>query len=290
MLRAIILSLLVISVSALSTTVWAQSSGDYGLPDRIHSRVIGIEQDYESMIQGVAPEFRLIRSVESFPELTGNTIEVPVVLRDDDLVRINRPNSPPVIAALHDLRTGKPLASCKAPCVMKSPKMPPAMLTIYRYGSKPEHYGSERYAIFEPPATLYLGFNEVDYQIIRDECAATFAGFLEAEIARDAEPCYRLPPLMPMEAKRSGHCLTTFDVSAYGEAINVVVEACTDSIFCAASLEAVSNWIYHPAIDRGMAVERFAVESKVTYRLANEAGALIPEPQNPGMEICIGSV
>ena len=290
MLRAVMLSLIVLLLSALNAPLWAQQSGDYGLPAHIHKRVLGIEQDYERMIQSKATEFRLIRSVEPFPKISGKTVTVPVILTDDDMARLDRPDSPPVIAALHDRRTGKPLASCKAPCEMESPRTPPAMLTIYRYGSKPEHYGSERYTTYKKPATLFLGFNEVDYQLIRDECAKTSELYIRSHQQKDAEACYRLPPLMPFEARRSGHCITTFDVSEYGETMNVVIEACTDSIFCAASLDSVVNWIYHPAIKDSLPVQRFAVESKVTYRLADEAGRLIPEPQSPVMELCIGSV
>jgi hypothetical protein len=279
MLRAVSLFFFVIGLSAFAAPIWAQQPGDYGLSDRIHWRVIGIEKDYESMVRSVAPDFRLVREVEDFPPLRGSIITIAIEVADKDRARMDRLNSPPVIAALHDRLTGAALASCRVPCAMKGMKTPPTVVTIYRYGSKPESYNSERFSTYEPPAKLYLGFNEVEYQIIRDECAAAFTEILEAHFNRDAKPCYRLPPLMPSEALRSGHCKTVFDVSEYGEPINVVIESCTDTIFCAASLDSLSNWIYHPAIENGMPLTRFGVESKVTYRLANEGGQLIPEPE-----------
>lgn len=242
------------------------------------------------MVQAVAPAFRLIRAVEPFPKLSGKTETVFLKLFEGDLERIRREGSPPAIAAIHERKSGKPLASCALPCTMQAPVDTPTMVTVYRYGSNPAHYKSTRYSRYKKLPLLYLGFNEVDYQVVREECAYTFSTYLNLAKDRETEPCYRLPPLMPSEALESGHCIVSFDVSEYGETLNVLIEECTDSIFCEASMDSVSRWIYHPSIQSGKAVKRFAVESKITFRLASSAGELIPEPENPMMELCIGSV
>jgi len=94
---------------------------------------------------------------------------------------------------------------------------------------------------------------------------------------RDAQPLVRIPPIMPTRAEKSGHCLVRFDVSPEGAPFNVVTTFCTQRVFERATIKSVQKWKYNPKIDNGRAVSRTGVENKVSYRLQDERGRLIPE-------------
>ena len=94
---------------------------------------------------------------------------------------------------------------------------------------------------------------------------------------RDAQPLVRIPPIMPTRAEKSGHCLVRFDVSPEGAPFNVVTTFCTQSLFERATIKSVQKWKFNPKIQDGRAVSRSGVETKVTYRLADERGKIIPE-------------
>jgi len=93
----------------------------------------------------------------------------------------------------------------------------------------------------------------------------------------DAQPCYRVPPVMPWRAKRSGHCHLEFDVHDTGKTKNIRLKGCTERGFESAAVEAVDVWTYLPKIENGEAVERLDVKNKITFRLTDEAGRIIPE-------------
>ena len=94
---------------------------------------------------------------------------------------------------------------------------------------------------------------------------------------RDAQPLVRIPPQMPPNADRSGHCNVRFDVSPDGQPFNVQTTSCTDTVFKRASIRSVEKWKYQPKIQDGVAVGRTGVESKITFRLTDERGNIIPE-------------
>ncbi len=94
---------------------------------------------------------------------------------------------------------------------------------------------------------------------------------------RDAQPLVRIPPIMPPRAEKSGHCRVKFDVSPEGAPFNVVAPYCTQKLFERASIKSVQKWKYNPKIVDGRAVARSGVESKITFRLADERGNIIPE-------------
>ena len=94
---------------------------------------------------------------------------------------------------------------------------------------------------------------------------------------RDAQPLVRIPPIMPTRAEKSGHCLVRFDVSPEGAPFNVVTTFCTQSLFERATIKSVQKWKFNPKIQEGRAVSRSGVETKVSYRLADERGKIIPE-------------
>ena len=94
---------------------------------------------------------------------------------------------------------------------------------------------------------------------------------------RDAQPLVRIPPVMPPNAEKSGHCKVRFDVSPDGQPFNVQATYCTQSVFKRASIKSVEKWKYQPKIQDGVAVGRTGVESQITFRLADERGNIIPE-------------
>ena len=94
---------------------------------------------------------------------------------------------------------------------------------------------------------------------------------------RDAQPLVRIPPIMPPRAEKSGHCRVRFDVSPEGAPFNVVTTFCTQKLFERATIKSVQKWKYNPKIVDGRSVSRKGVENKVTYRLSDERGRIIPE-------------
>jgi len=87
----------------------------------------------------------------------------------------------------------------------------------------------------------------------------------------------RIPPIMPPRAEKSGHCKVRFDVSPEGQPFNVVTTFCTQSVFKRPSTKSVQKWKYNPKIVDGRATARKGVETKITFRLADERGNIIPE-------------
>ena len=94
---------------------------------------------------------------------------------------------------------------------------------------------------------------------------------------RDAQPLVRIPPIMPPRAERSGHCKVRFDVSPEGAPFNVVATYCSQKLFERSSIKSVQKWKYNPKIVDGRSVSRSGVESKITFRLTDERGKIIPE-------------
>ena len=91
------------------------------------------------------------------------------------------------------------------------------------------------------------------------------------------KPLVRISPIMPSRAEKSGHCTVRFDVSAEGAPYNVQATYCTQSLFERATIKSVQRWKYKPKIQNGRPVAMSGVVNKVTYRLTDERGNLIPE-------------
>ena len=96
---------------------------------------------------------------------------------------------------------------------------------------------------------------------------------------RDTQPLVRIPPIIPPRADKSGHCRLRYDVSPEGVPFNVTTTKCTESIFEGASIKSVKKWKYNPKIVNGRAVVRSGVESKVSFRLMDEYGHILPESE-----------
>jgi len=87
----------------------------------------------------------------------------------------------------------------------------------------------------------------------------------------------RMKPVMPPRAEKSGHCRVRFDVTPDGQPFNVNAHYCTQSVFKRATIKSVERWKYQPKIAAGLPVSRHGVEAKITFKLADDAGRLIPE-------------
>ena len=103
------------------------------------------------------------------------------------------------------------------------------------------------------------------------------ADFVITVSDREVQPLVRISPIMPLRAEKSGHCRVRFNVSAEGAPYDVVTTYCTQSLFERATVKSVSKWKFNPKIVNGRTVAMMGVENKVTYRLTDERGNIIPE-------------
>ena len=94
---------------------------------------------------------------------------------------------------------------------------------------------------------------------------------------RDAAPTVRIAPIMPPRAEKSGHCRVRFNVSAEGAPYDVQTTYCTQSLFERATIKSVQRWKFNPKMVGGRAVVMQGVENKVSYRLSDDRGNIIPE-------------
>lgn len=99
---------------------------------------------------------------------------------------------------------------------------------------------------------------------------------------RDAQPLFRAPPVMPPrfeQGNNSGHCRVRFDVSPEGSPFNIVNTFCTSRLLERATIKSVEKWKFQPKVVDGRPVSMTGVENKVTYKLLDERGRLLPEPK-----------
>ena len=94
---------------------------------------------------------------------------------------------------------------------------------------------------------------------------------------RDALPLVRIPPIMPKQAKKSGHCRVKFNVDKRGIPQDIVATYCSEALFKDASIESVAKWKFNPKIVDGRPTKRVGVESKITFRFTDDRGKIIPE-------------
>lgn len=94
---------------------------------------------------------------------------------------------------------------------------------------------------------------------------------------QEAKPIIRVPAIVPSNAEKSGHCNFLFDVNKEGQVFNVRTISCSDVVFEKPALKAIKAWRYSPKIINGEAVESKGIENKMSFRLHNSKGELIPE-------------
>lgn len=131
--------------------------------------------------------------------------------------------------------------------------------------------------LLRPAVQLKRLMSEAEAEKVFTECQAQ-----REEVDSKADilpaPCYRAPPIMPWNARQSGHCHVKFDLDAQGWVTAVRATGCTDEIFTAESLRAVRQWRYLPARKGGEYVPYKDAETRLTFRLSDERGNELPEP------------
>ena len=185
----------------------------------------------------------------------------------------------PAGASVH--QNGVMLCS-KTPCKSALNRIIPRSLVIERRNYAPAiiqlpAFGFGWEELLRDTIVLESAVDDEDRQRLKKECLAKRETMPDPDNV-DAVPCYRVPPIMPWRAISSGHCHVTFDVSNDGMPVNASVDRCTSEVFAVESLSVVSLWEYLPALKDGEPIIQKGVETKISFRLADEYGNLIPEP------------
>ena len=219
------------------------------------------EKNFEDGMKLRFKEYEMIKEVRSFPDRLNATNKVKFSTKP-----------PGAIVTLHDIKTGEPLESCKTPCELSVDYTTLYVAGFYKFGYQYNHYPIKHGDDF--PET-WLGKNYLDVAKKHRQCQREF----KARPLQDADvkPCVRVPPVMPAQATKSGHCKMIFDVSKIGRPTNIRATQCTEPHFENPSIESVSWWFYNPKVERGTAVSALNIESKMSFRLTNEDGKIIDE-------------
>ena len=90
-------------------------------------------------------------------------------------------------------------------------------------------------------------------------------------------PLKRIPPMMPRNAKRSGHVTIMFDVTDEGAPENIRVTGMTDVIFEKPAKSSVAKWRYSSRGEAEAENSRRDIATKISFKLTNRSGTLLPE-------------
>ena len=89
-------------------------------------------------------------------------------------------------------------------------------------------------------------------------------------------PVYQVPPTMPPTAERSGWVRVVYDIGLDGRPTNLRRRGATDDVYVPAAARSVRRWLYGT---KGWTEPKRDVETVISFRLADETGALIPPPR-----------
>lgn len=103
---------------------------------------------------------------------------------------------------------------------------------------------------------------------IRDSTVYCQAGAVRVS-DRDAKPLVRFLPKTPKAASNPGHCQLRFNVTEYGQPVDIVAVYCTDSIFERNAIESVRKWKFDPKIIDGRAVVRSGTEAQIRFKISD---------------------
>ena len=98
----------------------------------------------------------------------------------------------------------------------------------------------------------------------------------KSKTTKRAKPIVRFP-VYPKKVKKSAHCWFTFDVSTKGQIENVEELYCTDKKLKKDAKQTIEKFKYSPAFQDGKRVADTGITTKVTFRLMDECGMIIPE-------------
>ena len=94
---------------------------------------------------------------------------------------------------------------------------------------------------------------------------------------QDETPLFRVEPVMPPRAQRSGHCIVKFNLSADGSPYDITAQSCSQNLFERPSIKAVNKWKYKAKIVEGQRVARKGLTTRLSFNLSDERGRIIPE-------------
>ncbi len=101
-----------------------------------------------------------------------------------------------------------------------------------------------------------------------------------ATIDKEAQPIQRVVAKVPrkaLEVGLSGHCRMRFNVDTRGNPFDVVAYHCSHKMFEKNAIEATRKFRYLAKIRDGAAVDMIGVETKITYKVKDERGRILPE-------------
>ncbi|MEP4051338.1 MAG: energy transducer TonB [Litorimonas sp.] len=231
----------------------------------LNSHLIQYEKSFEASLQERLRDFRLMKRLGDFDERL-NATEVVSVSSD----------SVGGIVGLHDIRTGEPLESCQSPCELHIDTTRRYMLVYYKRGYYPDYFFLEN---GELTKDVSLGHNYINIYRQHRKCWRDFKA--SEKIDRDAIPCVRIQPKFPKFIDRSGHCEMIFDVSEGGRPINIRTKSCSDPRFERTTIQTIRWWFYDPKVERGSAVMRPNVETKMVFQLMGLGGKILDENGEP---------
>lgn len=222
-------------------------------------------QKFQAKVALDKPNFRLVMHEEQFDDRL-NAIN-PVTIK-------TKPEG--AVATLYTFSTGEPVESCTTPCDLHIDNASPYFAIALKPGHSPYPIMlSGQHADDEHPE-IWLGINYFD---MIKEARTCYNNFKNApKVDGNAMPCLRVPPVMPPWAEESGHCNVLFDVTAKGRVIDAKTTSCTHDYYKEPSLQSLLWWAYTPKVERGVAVEEIGIPSKISFKLSDEDGNLIPEP------------
>lgn len=226
-------------------------------------------KEFESVVQRDKLDFRLVMSKEDFPERVNATLPLNVTT-----------NPSLSVVTLHDANSGEPIENCLSPCELMRQKGRDYVVTAFKVGFIPRLMGTRSGSSAKNGSlAIDLGLNL--FKTMQEHVTCRKAFLAKEKVDGDAQPCFRFPAPMPRNAKTSGHCKMKFDLTEMGKAKNIEAVSCTNKIFEAPSRFAIGWWMYNPKVDRGVPVPQLALETTMTFRLQDEEGNLIPEPDAP---------
>lgn len=279
MWRLFILPLLLIPANAIA------SDRTFGLDVETIQILEAQEAFTEASIQQDGlPEFRFIRDPNSIPErldIVGPFVDVPISLDARLAERMERASLPSLVATLHNIETGEPLQSCAAPCVLDRLADETVFLILYRFGGQIQFVELPTQDSYLPTilSRMSQAFNAADDAVKRAECQARGDAKRSQSLSTDAELCFGITPPLPPSARRSGHCIVDFDVTAEGLTENIRARECTEFHFCKSSALSVVSSHYVPKIELHAFVAQTGLERTIRYTVKDQYDRLLPEPE-----------
>jgi len=94
---------------------------------------------------------------------------------------------------------------------------------------------------------------------------------------RDAQPLVRIPPVIPQGLKKTGRCNVHFNVDPKGQPEDIIACFCTQKTLEEPAIESVKKWKYNPKFSEGLPTARTGVETRITFKVSDSDGNIIPE-------------